>query len=93
MKFVHLPSHERIVVRVRGSSDETPPPINPRTESVEIFLSDRREVFQPVVGIGELFDLFSGNTYTRERGKLARCCETREEKRSVPIDSMIWNWY
>lgn len=62
VKLVHLPPHERIIVRVRRSRDETPPPIDPRTERVQILLSDRGEVLQPVVRVGELFDLFAGDS-------------------------------
>jgi hypothetical protein len=66
VKLVHLPPNERVVVRVDGGGDERTPPVDPRSESVEVALSDGREVAKPVIRLGELLDLLTGNAYEEE---------------------------
>ena len=56
----HLPPHKGIIVRIRIGRYKLPPPIDPRPEGVQVLLTNRWKVGEPVACIGKFVDLVFG---------------------------------
>lgn len=67
-----LPSDQRVIIRVLVSGDERSSEIGHNTESIQIYLSNGREIREPVVRAGEVLDFIVGDTAHSENAVLRK---------------------
>ena len=60
-----LPTNEGIVKRINVSRDEGSPPVHMKPHRHQVNLAQRREVFEPVVAVSELRNLWNDQQHNR----------------------------
>lgn len=87
LEFVHLPTHKRVVVRVRWGRDKAPSPVDSASKVGDVLLGDGWEVGQPVSCVGELLDVL-----TRHPCMNIQLVSWILPAAHSPMLSIIWNW-
>jgi hypothetical protein len=67
-----LPSDQRVIIRVLVSGDERSSEIGHNTESIQIYLSNGREIREPVMRAGEVLDFIVRDTAHSENAVLRK---------------------